>query len=117
MAARGVLFICCSTQEAQAIRRQARADRRTVSGYVLAIVFRTIRMEERIFMLKNAMSSRRTLIRPRTAVLVRCSSEEADRVRAAAERHGETISGYVLLRLGRAWDAGRARPVFVKSEA
>jgi len=117
MAARGVLFICCSMPEAQAMRRQALAERRTVSAYVLSILFRTIPLEERIFILKDFKHSRRALTRPRTAVLVRCSTEEAKRIRAAAERHGETISAYVLLRLRRDWEAHRLRPVSGKSEA
>lgn len=49
-APRGVLFICCSMLEAKTIRREAQAERRTVSGYVLAIVFRILPLEERIFM-------------------------------------------------------------------
>ena len=32
----------------------------------------------------------------RTALLVRCSREEAENIRAAAERERRTVSGYVL---------------------
>ena len=31
----------------------------------------------------------------RTALLVRCSREEAEKIRAAAERERRTVSGYV----------------------
>jgi uncharacterized protein (DUF1778 family) len=32
----------------------------------------------------------------RTALLIRCSREEAERIRAAAKRERRTVSGYVL---------------------
>jgi uncharacterized protein (DUF1778 family) len=32
----------------------------------------------------------------RTALLIRCSREEADRIRSAAKRERRTVSGYVL---------------------
>jgi hypothetical protein len=97
--------------EAKTIRRQARAERRTVSGYVLAIVFRTLPLVERIFMLENYRRPRPRRIRPRTAVLVRCSIGEASRIRAAAARSGETISTFVLRRLRSDWRA-RGIPVW-----
>jgi hypothetical protein len=38
----------------------------------------------------------------RTALLIRCSKEEAERVRIEAEKQRRTISGYVLQIMGRA---------------
>jgi hypothetical protein len=105
MATRTALFICCSALEAKTIRRLAHAERRTVSAYVLSIVFRTLALEERIFMVEKYRRPRPRLVRPRTAVLVRCSVEEAYRIRAAASRCGTTISSFVLTRLRRAWRA------------
>jgi len=32
----------------------------------------------------------------RTALLIRCSVEEAERIRSAAKKDGRTLSGYVL---------------------
>jgi uncharacterized protein (DUF1778 family) len=32
----------------------------------------------------------------RTALLIRCSVEEAERIRSAAKKEGRTLSGYVL---------------------
>jgi hypothetical protein len=40
---------------------------------------------------------------PRTAVLLRCSTQEADRIRVAAQRRETSISGFVLHSLHRAW--------------
>lgn len=37
----------------------------------------------------------------RTALLIRCSKEEADKIRAEAERERRTVSGYVLNVLAR----------------
>lgn len=107
MANRTALFICCSALEAKIIRQQARAERRTVSSYVLYIVFRVLPFEERIFMVQNNRRPRSRLIGPRTAVLVRCSIAEANRIRAAAARSGTTISTFVVMHLRRWWAAGR----------
>ena len=82
--------------EAKTIRREAQAERRTVSGYVLAIVFRILPLEERIFM----VDYRRR--RPRPIVF------------AGAARSGTTISTFILTRLRRAW---RARGVSVENRA
>ena len=40
----------------------------------------------------------------RTALLIRCSKEEAERVRIEADKQRRTISGYILQIAGRAAD-------------
>ena len=107
MANRTALFICCSALEAKTIRQQAQAERRTVSSYVLYILFRVLPFEERIFVLQNYRRPRPKLIAPRTAVLVRCSQAEANRIRAAAARSGTAISTFVVMHLRRWWRASR----------
>lgn len=102
---RTALFICCSALEAKTIRQLAQAERRTMSSYVLYILFRVLPFEERIFMVQNYRRPRSRLIGPRTAVLVRCSIAEANRIRAAAARSGTTISTFVVTHLRRWWRA------------
>ena len=106
MAERTALLICCSELEAKTIRAQAKTERRTVSGYVLNILSRMLGYEERYD--GQRLSARKPPARgrsigPRTAVLVRCSMEEASRIRAKAESVGSTASSYVVTRLRWSW--------------
>jgi len=48
--------------------------------------------------------------RPRSAVLVRRSTEEAKRIRRAAQARAMTFSGYILRALHRSWDVARTIP-------
>jgi Protein of unknown function (DUF1778) len=45
---KAALFIRCTEEEAEKIRRTARAERRTVSGFILNAVFHRIAMRERL---------------------------------------------------------------------
>ena len=45
---RAALFVRCTDEEAERIRKAARAERRTVSGFVLNAVFNRIEMRERL---------------------------------------------------------------------
>ena len=93
------------------IRREAEAERRTVSGYLLSILDRAVRLEESLFskMVRyNALN--RVLMRvpkiapgPRAALLLRCSAEEADRIRRAARRREISISNFVIQAVRRVW--------------
>jgi uncharacterized protein (DUF1778 family) len=117
--ARTALLIRCSAREAGRIREDAAAERRSVSAYVLTIVVRSLEVEEALSVrLRNGLSSwnrnlSQTRVRrtePRTAILVRCSIDEAARIRAAAARREVTISGFVLHSLRRAWNVRDAGP-------
>jgi uncharacterized protein (DUF1778 family) len=110
MPPRTALLIRCAQQEAATIREQAKIERRTVSNYVLNIVLRALQFEEPLFANSRVRKLHRRAymhpIRapgPRTAVLVRCSTEEAERIRATAKQTGATISGYVLRALTHSW--------------
>ncbi len=59
---KAALFVRCTEEEAERIRRAARAERRTVSGYILNAVFNRIEMRERL--LDNSM--RELPARPKT---------------------------------------------------
>ncbi|HXZ13666.1 MAG TPA: hypothetical protein VEG64_14875 [Candidatus Sulfotelmatobacter sp.] len=110
MRSRTALLIRCAEKEAATIREQARNERRTVSNYVLNIVVRAVQFEASLFANSRFRELRRRaylhVLRapgPRTAILVRCSTEEAEWIRASAEQRGATISGYVLRALTRSW--------------
>ena len=45
---KAALFVRCTEEEAERVRRTARAERRTVSGFVLNAVFSRIAMRERL---------------------------------------------------------------------
>jgi hypothetical protein len=108
---RTALLIRCSKDEAERIRIEADKQRRTISGYVLQIMGRSIDIEDRLlaklnpYTRINPVFSRKSLIGPgpRTAILVRCSTLEADRVREAARRRDTPINAYVLQALRRSW--------------
>jgi uncharacterized protein (DUF1778 family) len=108
MATRAAILISCSREEAATIRRLAAEQRRTISGYVLNVVIRKVEIEEEMFrrhhrlaMLRGDMTWRAP--GPRTTMLVRCTREEAARIRTAARRRDVTISGFVLDALQLAW--------------
>jgi len=110
MPRRTVLLIRCSKEEAETIRHQAKAQRRTISNYVLNIVERALVVEERLFAFPRFRRLNRTLaltpVRPpgpRTAMLLQCSVDESKRIRAGAKWRELTISGYILHALRRSW--------------
>jgi uncharacterized protein (DUF1778 family) len=115
MAQRAALLINCSRDEARQMRDNARAQRRTLSGYVLNIVWRTVELQEQMYAnfarAREMNSGARP--RPRTTVLVRCSNDEAKRIRKAARVRAMTISEYVLRSLHRAWDVAQTLPEIV----
>lgn len=118
---RTALLIRCTTDEAERIRMEAEKQRRTISAYVLQITVRAIAVEDRMFAKMSAyremnqVLSRRALISPgqRTAILVRCSVAEADRIRDTARRRDLPINAFVLHSLKRAW-AAEAKPLGLK---
>jgi uncharacterized protein (DUF1778 family) len=116
---RTALLIRCSADEATEIRDRAREDRRTLAQYVLNIVSRALNLEEilaatsRVRLIHGRVERDARSVRgTRTAILVRCSSDERNRIRRAAERNEVTISGFVIYCLKLSWRAealGRPR--------
>ena len=108
---RTALLIRCSKEEAERVRIEAEKQRRTISGYVLQIMSRAIEIENRLlakidpYNAVNQVFSRKSLIGagPRTAILVRCSVLEAERIREAARRRDLPINAFVLQALKRSW--------------
>lgn len=108
---RGAIIISCSEREARTIRQRAEVQHRNISGYILHILLRAITYEERLL----ERVSRPPALHPddlirdsgsaRTTVLLRCSSKDAKRIRAAAKRRDATISAFILYFLRQSWKA------------
>ena len=111
MPERTALLINCSQQELELMRSYAEVEHRTLSGYVLNIVMRTVSFDETLFASLNRFAELAPLTPPqphrpsgpRATTLLRCSVAEATRIRAAAKRRKTTISAYILHTLQRSW--------------
>lgn len=110
---RTALLIRCSKEEAGMVRAQANAERRTISGCILNIVERGISMERQYargitksFFERQARQFRLAhRVRDHATILLRCSVDEADRIRATALSRGMSISEFVGFSLWRHWEA------------
>src|SRR5215469_6184721 len=106
---RTALIISCSREQAAAIHERAQGERRTVSSYVLRILMRWLAHEEQLVPQKDGRPlTPYQPVRPvgeRTKMLIRCSNEEAQSIRAGAKRRCTTISWYVLHALAVSWSA------------
>src|SRR5215470_4310444 len=120
MGNRAALLINCSKEEARKIREQAERERRTISGCVLNILMRAVRLGENLVRLRAAgvvevpfarvietYGLNRTPSRkapgPRTTMLLWCSKDEARRIRIVAKERETTISAFVLHTLRSSW--------------
>jgi uncharacterized protein (DUF1778 family) len=56
---RTALLIRCSVDEAERIRRAARSERRTVSGYVMQAVMNRLSVDQRIQQMQKDTAARR----------------------------------------------------------
>jgi hypothetical protein len=112
MSGRSALLINCSEKQAGRVRETAQEQRRTISGYVLYVLMRAISVEERFFARVSRLGPLpfKRPAGPRTCLLIRCSQEEAQRVRRVAKRREMSISAYVLYCLERSWNVGRPAP-------
>jgi hypothetical protein len=121
---RTALLIRCNVEEATRVRMEAEKQRRTISAYMLQITLRVVEIDDRLFAklstfrFTNQILSRRALTTPgaRTAILVRCSVDEAERIRVAARRRDIPINAFVLQSLKRAW-ATEMKPPVLKAPA
>lgn len=106
------LIIRCSPDEAARIRSQASSEHRSLSGYLLYVLERSFRIEDKLgglprsFFLDGAESFRSERHGGvRTAVHLRCTDGEAARIRAYAARRHLSISDFVVFSLSRSWNA------------
>src|SRR5579871_6092500 len=118
MPRRDALLIRCSVRNAEEVRDRAASEHRTISGYLLHILARRLNTDDRLAgnitaNLQLARPEPATPVshaQPRTALLLRCSVEEASRIRSAARRRRLTISEYVLYALHITWRFVPATP-------
>jgi len=101
-------------EEAGMIRERAKLQRRGISSYMLNIVIRAVEFEERIMARGGAVTFNRTLYAatvrtpgPRTAILLRCSKNESERIRRASKIRDVTISGFVVHAIRSSWNVER----------
>lgn len=109
------MLISCSKRELEIIHTQARTLRSTVSGYVLNIVMRAVAVDERLFaQLGSVVPSTWPLRRPgaKAVVHIRCSPQDAKRIKDAATRRRMTSSGFMVMALESSW---RARQLAAKA--
>jgi uncharacterized protein (DUF1778 family) len=110
---RTALLIRCSKDEADRVRAQAAAEHRTISGCIVNILERSVRIDQdyargitRKFLDNQAREFRLAhRVTEPTSILLRCSTEEADRIRSVAWHRGMSISEFVAFSLWRHWDA------------
>jgi hypothetical protein len=111
--ARTALLIRCSKEEAARLRGQARAEHRSVSGCLLNVLERSLRIEEKYAVGYRAQSGATApalakvsrFADSRAELFLRCSQSEAERIRGAAKRRNMSISRFVIFCLQRHWKA------------
>ncbi|HTZ47454.1 MAG TPA: hypothetical protein VMH20_07675 [Verrucomicrobiae bacterium] len=121
---RPALLVRCSRKEAEQVRKQAALQRRTVSGYVIHIVMRSVHFSaelvsslgQRAFF-KLGRGKRVKAMAPRTALHIYCAAEEARRIRGAASQRKMSISGFVLECVHRSWETERSAELMAKTAA
>jgi len=103
------LLIRCSAEDAAEIRHQAAGERRSISAYVLRIIERQLLIDEKFasgltdsFLLQEALRLGSAPI-GEAAIHVRCSVEEAERVRMGAARRRMGLNSFVVFVLKRHW--------------
>ncbi len=119
MAGRTALLSNCSQSQAEKVRETALRERRTLSGYVLNIVLRAVDTEERFFAHIKRLGPLPSIrsAGPRACLLVRCSVEEARRIRATAQRRHMTMCGYALYCVERSWQVENIPPTLAARHA
>lgn len=116
---RTAFLIRCTEMEGNTIRSQAKHERRTISGYVLAVLDRSIAVDgplaaglTRFKVFERDFDRRATrTFGTRTALLIRCSILEADQIRNAARRREMSISSFAMHCLRQAWNIGQTLSV------
>ena len=118
MSDRAAILISCLSDEARQIRERAKLDRRNVSSYLLQTLMPCLEFEERLFVklvgfgeLNRTLARRPLLPRgERATIMLRCSKEDAKRIRLAAARREMSISAFIRQCLTRSWAVSDAHP-------
>lgn len=112
---RASIIFRCSPEYAAKIRHLAALNRRTVAGYLLSILDRSLSLDEKYHdgYTPLMIAQGRDLRAPlgiRTAIHLRCSTEEANRIRRASARRQMSISRFIVFSLERSWRATEGAP-------
>jgi hypothetical protein len=120
MPGRTSLLVRCSPEDAATIRDRACTEHRTVSGYLLHVLASSLWVEEKstagidpahLDLRLDGRVHQLIGLGKRTAVHLRCSVEEAEAIRQAANRRQCSISVFVVFSLHRYWKASVALAV------
>jgi uncharacterized protein (DUF1778 family) len=104
------LILRCSQEHADKIRQRAAIEHRHVAGYILRLLEGNLRIEETyddrftLAMVRETLEER-TRTANQTAIHVRCTTEQAARIRKAAARRELSISKFIMFALERSWRA------------
>jgi len=96
-------------EDAARTREEASSQHRSLSGYLLYVLERSFRVEETVGSIlsprrpQNIRGTQRPGIR--TAVHLRCTAEEAARIREYARRRKLSLSDFVVFSMRRLWEA------------
>jgi len=107
------LLIRLSHEDAVRIRAEASSEYRSLSGYLLHVLERSFWIEERVVRgaSESLLSQQARAVGGRqgkklhTAVHLRCSVEQAARIREHAARRQLSIGDFVVFSLRRLWTA------------
>lgn len=111
MTERASLIVRCSREDAARLRSEASSEHRSLSGYLIRILEHSIAVEDKF----TPMSDQRFLEtqarsvlgtghkHARTAVHLRCTADEAERIRQCAARRRLSISDFVVFSARRTW--------------
>src|SRR5262245_9082771 len=110
MRTRTALCISCSEEEARIAHFLAEQQRRTLAAFLLGALERRLRIDEQFFAPtpRTPASTRIQSEGPRTTMLLRCSIQESERIRAAARKRRVTIGEYVRGTIATSWNAYQA---------
>lgn len=96
---RAAFLIRCTEAEANMVRSEAKRRNRTISAYVLNVLDLCIGFEEHHVPKRSRVEANCV----RTALLIRCSSLESERIRVAARRSEVSVNSFALSCLRRSW--------------
>jgi hypothetical protein len=107
------LLIRLSHEDAVRIRAEASSEYRSLSGYLLHVLERSFSIEQRVVREASEpllSEQARAVVGPQdkkhhTAVHLRCSVEQAARIREHAARRQLSIGDFVVFSLRRLWAA------------
>lgn len=107
---RASVIVRCSQMDAERIRKEASSEHRSLSGYLLHVLEFAFRIEDTIpgpVLALRAVQGQVIKIYAdkglRTAVHLRCTAEQAARIREYAARRELSLSDFVVFSLRRQW--------------